>query len=293
MTNSTVDYTKNLFEKESPLRKKMIEDMILQNLTTNTQWNYISGVVRLSRYYQASPDQISEDEIRKYIIFLKKESGLSFDTIRVIFYGIKFFYKKTMDWNWQVFEMTKVPQPKHLPSVLSFEEVKKLLSYIRHPMYRAILTLIYACGLRLSECINLRVEDIDRERMAVTVKGKGSKYRSVPIPEHVLDLLRRYWRLKRPRPLLFPGKNGHPVSAGSVRCAFRDGREKAKIKKKATVHTLRHSYATHLLENGVNFRIIQHALGHKCPGSTVRYTHMTSKTNEILNQAVNSQMCEL
>lgn len=96
MTCSTQDYTKNLFEKGSPLRKKMREDMILQNLTTNTQWNYISGVERLSRYYQASPDEISEDEIRKYIIFLKKESGLSFDTIRVIFYGIKFFYKKNV-----------------------------------------------------------------------------------------------------------------------------------------------------------------------------------------------------
>ncbi len=293
MIYSTQDYTKNLFEKGSPLRKKMLEDMILQNLSSNTQDNYVRGVERLARHYRASPDVISEADVRSYIIFLKKESGLSFDTIRVIFYGIKFFYKKTMGWNWQVFDMTKVPQPNHLPSVLSFEEVKHLLSYIYHPMYRAILTLIYACGLRLSECINLRVDDIDGARMSVTVKGKGSKYRSVPIPEHVLDLLRQYWRLKRPRPLLFPGKNGQPVSASSVRCAFRDGLKKAKIKKKATVHTFRHSYATHLLENGVSIRIIQGALGHKCPGSTVRYTHLTSKTDQILNQAVSRQMSGL
>ncbi len=293
MTYSTQDYIKNLFEKGSPLRKKMLEDMILQNLSSSTQENYIRGVERLSKHYQLSPDQISEAQVREFIVFLKKKSGLSFDTIRVLFYGIKFFYKKTMGRNWEVFDLTKVPQPNHLPSVLSFEEVKKLLSHIRQPMYQAILTLIYACGLRLSECLNLRVEDIDRYSMVVTVKGKGSKYRNVPIPEHVLNLIRRYWRLKRPRPLLFPGQNGRPVSASSVRCAFRDVLKKAKIKKKATVHTLRHSYATHLLENGVSIRIIQGALGHKCIGSTVRYTHLTSKTDQILNQAVNQQMSDL
>ncbi len=293
MTISTPDYSKNLFKKGSPLRKKMLEDMVLQNLANSTQENYVRGVERLSNHYQLSPDQISEAQVREFIVFLKKKSGLSFDTIRVLYYGIHFFYKKVMGCKWAVFDLTKVPQPNHLPSVLSFEEIKKLLSYLRHPMYQALLTLIYACGLRLSECINLRVEDIDRSRMVATVKGKGSKYRNVPIPEHVLGLLRHYWRLKRPRPLLFPGQNGQPVSASSVRCAFRDALKKAKIKKKATVHTLRHSYATHLLENGVGIRIIQGALGHKCIGSTVRYTHLTSKTDQILNQAVNQQMAQL
>ncbi len=293
MTKSIQDYTKNLFEKASSLRQKMVEDMILRNHSISTQGNFIRGVVRLSRHYQLSPEKISEAEVRKYIIFLKTESGLSFDTIRVLYYGIRFFYEKTMHLNWQVFDLVKVPQPKHLPSVLSFEEVKKLLSFIRNPMYQAVLTLIYACGLRLSECINLRVEDIDRSLKQIKVNGKGNKERNVPIPEPVLDLLRQYWRLKRPRPLLFPGKNGRPVSASSVRCAFRDGLEKARIKKKATVHTLRHSYATHLLENGVGIRIIQGALGHKCIGSTTRYTHLTSKTDQILTQAVSQQMSEL
>ncbi len=232
MTISTPDYSKNLFKKGSPLRKKMLEDMVLQNLANSTQENYVRGVERLSNHYQLSPDQISEAQVREFIVFLKKKSGLSFDTIRVLYYGIHFFYKKVMGCKWAVFDLTKVPQPNHLPSVLSFEDIKKLLSYLRHPMYQALLTLIYACGLRLSECINLRVEDIDRSRMVATVKGKGSKYRNVPIPEHVLGLLRHYWRLKRPRPLLFPGQNGQPVSASSVRCAFRDALKKAKIKKK-------------------------------------------------------------
>ena len=287
------DYTKNLFEKGSTLREKMREDMILQNLAGSTQYHYIQGVERLARHYQESPEQISEDEVRKYIVFLKKESGLSFDTVRVIFYGIKFFYKKSMGWNWQVFDITKVPQPKHLPNVLSFEEIKRLLPYIYQPKYRAVLMLIYACGLRLDECVKLKIENINGEAKSLKVKGKFGKERIVPIPEHILNLLRQYWRLERPALFLFPGKNGSPISATSVRNAFRDALKKANIKKKATVHTLRHSYATHLLENGVGIRIIQGALGHKCIGSTVRYTHLTSKTDQILNQAVNQQMSEL
>ncbi len=291
MTNQ--DYTKDFFKKASPLRQRMLEDMILQNFSSHTHVGYINGVRKLSSYYQTSPDQICEEEVRKFIIFLKKESGLSFDTIRVIFYGIRFFYLKTMDWDWKVFYLTKVPQPNHLPSVLSFEEIKSLLPYVRSLKYRMILTLIYVCGLRVSECVNLKIEDIDGEGKVIKVNGKGSKERNVPIPAHVLDLLRQYWRLQRPPLFLFPGQKEQPVGAGSVRVAFRDALKKAKIKKKATVHTLRHSYATHLLENGVDIRIIQGALGHKCLGSTVRYTHLTSKTDQILNEAVKKQMAEL
>jgi site-specific recombinase XerD len=298
MTLYTKDYIRDFIKMErppiNPLRRRMIEDMVLNNLSKNTQENYINGVKKLARYYQLSPEKISEESVRNYIIFLKEHSGLSFDTIRVIFYGIRFFYLKTMGWNWKIFDIIKVPQPKHLPAVLSFEEVKEILSHIRHPLYRMILMLIYACGLRFNECINLRVEDIDSSRMVVKVKGKGDKYRHVVLPERVLYLLRRYWRLKRPRPLLFPGyQMDRPISASSVRCAFRDACKKAKINKKATVHTLRHSYATHLLENGVDLRIIQGALGHKSPRSTVIYTHLTSKTDQVLNQAVNRQMSQL
>lgn len=298
MTLYTQDYTKDFVKKErrpdSPLKRRMKEDMLLHNLSKSTQIHYLNGVKKLAKHYHLSPDKISEEAVREYIIFLKEKSGLSFDSIRVIFYGIRFFYLKTMGWDWKIFDIIKIPQPKHLPTVLSFEEVKKILSHIHHPLYRMILTLIYACGLRFSECMNLRVEDIDSARMVVRVKGKGNKYRDVPLPERVLDLLRRYWRLKRPRPLLFPGYQSHrPVAASSVRCAFRDACQKANIKKKATVHTLRHSYATHLLENGVDIRIIQGTLGHNSPRSTVRYTHLTSKTDQILNQAVNQQMAQL
>jgi len=291
------DYTKKPVKKKrskpSPLRQRMLEDMELHDYAKSTQRDYSNGVLRLARYYKRSPDKITEDEVRSYIIFLKKESGLSLDAIRSIFYGIKFFYQKTMGVDWKIFDIIRIPKSKHLPSVLSCEEVKKLLSYIRKPMYRSILTLIYSCGLRISECTNLKVDDIDRSRLVVTVKGKGGKYRNVPIHEKVLDLIGQYWQLNRPYPYLFLGYRGKPISNASVRAAFRDACRKAEIKKKATVHTLRHSYATHLLENGVSIRIIQGALGHSSSRSTARYTHLTSKTDEVMVHAVNQMMAKL
>jgi integrase/recombinase XerD len=301
MTLYSKDYSKDLKKKEpppnspdSPLKRRMKEDMVLHNLSQSTQLSYLSGVKQFARYYNRSPAKISEEEVRDYIIFLKEKSGLSFDTIRVMFYGIRFLYLKTLGRDWKIFDIIKVPQPKHLPLVLSFEEVKRILSQVYHPLYRMILILIYSCGLRISECINLGVKDIDSSLMVVRVKGKGNKYRYVPLPERILHLLRQYWRLKRLRPLLFPGnRNDRPVSASSVRSAFRDACKKAEIKKKVTIHTLRHSYATHLLENGVDIRIIQEVLGHESPRSTILYTHLTSKTHQILNEAVNRQMSEL
>jgi len=298
VTVSNENYTKKTTQKESPrgnfFRQRMLEDMELHSLSANTQDRYIKGVRKLSRYYQRSPEKINENQVRDFIISLIRESGLAPDTIRVIFYGVKFFYQKTLGREWKIFDVIRLPKPKRLPVVLSFEEVKKLFSHIRHPTYLMALVLIYACGLRISECLNLRVEDIDRSRMVVKVKGKGNKKRYVPLPQHVLHLLRKYWRLKRPHPWLFKSqKTGKPIGANSIQVAFRDARRKANINKNATPHTLRHSYATHLLENGVDARIIQGVLGHKSPRSTVLYTHLTSKTDQILNEAVNLQMSQL
>jgi site-specific recombinase XerD len=298
MTRSSQDYTKKPPAKGSPrgsfLRQRMLEDMELHCLSANTQDRYIKGVRKLSRYYKRSPEKISENEVRDFIMFLIRESGLSPDTIRVIFYGIKFFYLKTLGWKWKIFDIIRLPKPKHLPVVLSFEEIQKILSHIRHPTYRMALTLIYACGLRQSECLNLRVDDIDSSRMVVKVKGKGNKMRYVPLPQHILHLLRKYWRLNHPRPWLFKSqKTEKPIGASSLRMAFQEARLKANINKNATIHTLRHSYATHLLENRVDIRIIQDALGHKCPVSTAIYAHLTAKTDQILNDAVNRMMSKL
>ena len=272
----------------------MREDMLLSNLSQKTQECYINGVLKLARYYHRSPSDLSEEEVRNFIVFLKDESGLSPETVRVSFYGIKFLYQKTLGRNWKIFDIIRIPQPNHFPVVLSFEEVKKILPHIYHPTYKMVLTLIYSCGLRLSECLNLRTEDIDSSRMLIRIKGKGNKYRNVPLPEHIVQLLRIYWRRDRPRSLLFPsGKSGVPIAQTTINYALKDACKKAGITKKVTVHTLRHSYATHLLENGVDIRIIQGVLGHKSTKSTIRYTHLTDKTDQVLNKAVNKQMDQL
>lgn len=280
----------------SPLRQRMREDMLLSNLSQKTQESYINGVLKLARYYRRSPSDLSEEEVRNFILFLKDESGLSVETVRVSFYGIKFLCQKTLGRKWKIFDIIRIPQPNHFPVVLSFEEVKKILPHIYHPTYKMVLTLIYSCGLRLSECLNPRTEDIDSSRMLIRIKGKGNKYRNVPLPEHIVQLLRIYWRRDRPRPLLFPsGKSGGrgPIAQTTINYALKDACKKAGIAKKVTVHTLRHSYATHLLENGVHIRIIQGVLGHKSNKSTIRYTHLTDKTDQVLNKAVNKQMDQL
>ena len=298
MKHSNQHYRKSSPKKSSPqgspLRQRMREDMLLSNLSQKTQDSYINGALKLARYYRRSPSDLSEEEVRNFILFLKDESGLSVETVRVSFYGIKFLYQKTLGRNWKIFDIIRIPQPNHFPVVLSFEEVKKILPHIYHPTYKMILTLVYSCGLRLSECLNLRPEDIDSSRMLIRIKGKGNKYRNVPLPEHIVQLLRIYWRRDRPRPLLFPSrKKGGPIAQTTINYALKDACKKAEITKKVTVHTLRHSYATHLLENGVDIRIIQGVLGHKSTKTTVRYTHLTDKTDQVLNKAVNKQMDQL
>jgi site-specific recombinase XerD len=299
MTFTVRNYNKNFNQKRtvqvSPLRQRMIEDMQLRSLSENTQDRYIKGVKKIACYYKRSPDKINEEEARSFFMYLIKETSLAADTIRVIFFGVKFFFKKTLGREWKIFDLIRLPQKKKLPVVLSYEEVKKVLSHIHHPTYRMCLTLIYACGLRLNECLNLRIKDVDRNLMVVrVVKGKGDKMRHVPLCGHILKLLRQYWRLQRPRPWLFQSPyTGKPISANSIQGAFRDARQKAGINKEATIHTLRHSYATHLLENRVDSRLIQGVLGHTCARSTAIYTHLTSKTDMILNDAVTRLMSQL
>lgn len=281
--------------RRSALRQRMIDDMQLRGLSQKTQERYIFGVQNLARYYNRSPAKLLEEEVRSYFKYLKSETSLAADTIRVSFFAVKFFFTMTLGREWKIFDLIRLPQKKNLPVVLSYEEVKKVLSYVYHPTYRMCLTLIYACGLRLNECRNLRLEDIDSALMVVrVVNGKGNKMRQVPLSEHILKRLRQYWRIERPRPWLFQSiKTGKAISAHSIQMAFRDACQRAGIKKKATVHTLRHCYATHLLESQVDTRIIQAVLGHKSPKSTNIYTHLTSKTDLILNDAVNKLMAGL
>lgn len=270
------------------LRQKMIEDMQLRALSARTQEAYMRAVRQLAEHYHKSPDQISEEELRQYFLYLKNVKQVSRSTQTIALCGIKFFYEHTLERAWHTLEFVRPAKEKKLPLVLSVEEVGRVLNCVQHQRYRVCLTIIYACGLRLLEGVRLPVKDIDSQRKMLHIRqGKGAKDRYIPLPERSLKMLRRHWRTHRNRVWLFPAlranlsspqEAGKPMNESGVQRAFRAAVRESGIHKKATVHTLRHSYATHLLEAGLNLRIIQGYLGHASPTTTAIYTHLTSTT---------------
>jgi len=253
----------------SVLRQKMIEDMQLRGFAVRTQEAYLSAVRQLAKHYRKSPDQIEEEELRQYFLFLKNEKRAARNTCTLALCGIKFFFERTLGREWKTFEFLRPPKEKKLPVVLSAAEVGRVLGCVHRPRYRVCLTTIYACGLRLLEGVRLQVKDIDGERQLLHIEqGKGGKDRYVPLPSACLKMLRGHWRTHRNPVWLFPSPReaeNQPMSESGMQRAFRVAVQEAGIHKKATVHTLRHSYATHLLEAGVNLRIIQSYLGHTVP----------------------------
>jgi integrase/recombinase XerD len=279
----------------SQLRRRMIEDMQLHGLSAKTQQCYVDAVKHLARHHGRSPDRLSEQEIRAFFLHLVNERRVARSTFAIHYYGIKFFYEKTLGRAWPVFDVIRPRKSKRLPVVLSCEEVRRVLGRVESATVRMCLTMIYSCGLRLSEGTQLRVADIDSERMLVCVRsGKGGKDRYVPLAQRSLDQLRAYWKVHRPRPWLFPARNRHrPVSATTIQKTFKAVLRESGIGKDASVHTLRHSYATHLLEHGVNLRVIQEVLGHQSPKTTALYMHLTRKTTDDLQTTVNHLMADL
>jgi site-specific recombinase XerD len=278
----------------------MLEDMQLRGLAPKTQDAYLRAVVQLAKYYDKSPELIDEEDLRQYFLYLKNEKQASRSAITIALCGIKFLFEQTLHREWVVFELVRPPREKKLPVVLSVEEVDRVLSCLRHPRYRVCLSTIYSCGLRLKEGVRLRVQDIDGSRMAIHVcQGKGNKDRYVPLPQPALSMLRSFWALHRHPVWLFPTTPRHgqplsvaeaPVHESSVQKAFRAAVEASGIQKHATVHTLRHSYATHLLEAGVSLRLIQAWLGHSSIKTTARYTHLTRKAEDLAMEAIEQVM---
>jgi integrase/recombinase XerD len=285
------------------LRQRMIEDMQLRGLATRTQEAYAAAVEQLAKHYRKSPDQISAEELRQYLLYLENEKAVSASTMTVALCGIKFLYQYTLQREWHLLDLARAKQEKTLPAVLSVEEVRQLLGCVHQARYRACLTTIYACGLRINEGVHLQVGDIDGSRRMLHVrKGKGGQDRYVPLPQATLGMLRTYWRTHRHPLWLFPARpaQGQPVSAvtvpvtaRSVSAAFAAALSESGIHKHASVHTLRHSYATHLLEEGVNLRLIQAWLGHHSLRTTTIYTHLTQQGEEIAMAAVDRLMAEL
>jgi site-specific recombinase XerD len=281
----------------------MVEDMQLRGLSEKTQAAYVGAVRQLARHYGQSPDQIDEDALRRYLLYLKNEKRVSSSTFRVALYGLKFLYQHTLHREWPTFELVRPEREQALPVVLSVEEVQRVLGCLRLPRYRACLSTLYTCGLRLQEGLHLQAPDIDSERMMLHVRhGKGGKDRYVPLPQCTLAMLRAYWVTHRHPVWLFPGRTlpdtpaaaaVQPMDASGVQRAFRAALQESGVQKAATVHTLRHSYATHLLEVGVNLRLIQAYLGHSSPQTTARYTHLTRPTEERASEAINRVMSGL
>jgi integrase/recombinase XerD len=279
----------------SALRQKMIEDMQLKGLALRTQEAYVNAVLQLSRRFKKSPDSIAEEELREYFLYLKNEKQVADSTFSIALCGIKFFYEQTLKKEWHTLQLVRPDRKKKLPVVFSLEEVKRVLDCVHRFPYQVCLHTIYACGLRLLEGTHLRVQDIDSDRkMLHVVQGKGGKDRYVPLPDHTLMLLRQHWLTHRNPIWLFPARNGlAAIHETAIQKAFQAALHESGVHKKASVHTLRHSYATHLLEAGVDLRIIQTYLGHASPSTTAMYTHLTSVTEAQVNQRINQIHAEL
>jgi integrase/recombinase XerD len=240
--------------------------------------------------------------LRQYFLYLKNVKLYSRNTMTIAI-CIRFLYQHTLNRSWAIFGLVRPAPEKKLPVILSVSEVRQILAGVRLPRYRVCLATIYSCGLRLQEGTNLRVADIDSARMMIHVRhGKGAKDRYVPLPQRTLALLRDYWQTHRNLRLLFPaeGRNHsdlsqatEPLSKSSVQQAFRAALKDTRINKRASVHTLRHSWATHLLEASVNLRLIQEWLGHSSPATTSVYTHLTVKAEQLGATAINQIMSDL
>ncbi len=288
----------------TPLRQRMIEDMQLRGFSARTQECYVAGVRHLAEHYRRSPDQLTEEDLRQYFLYLANEKKVARATATIALCGIKFFYEQTLQRQWTTLKFVRPPREKKLPVVLSRDEVRRILAEVRIPVYRASLTTIYACGLRLLEGAHLQVPDVDSGRRLLHIHGKGKQDRYVPLPDPTLELLRAHWRTHRSPVWLFPAPTRHglrhalvhgggPVTRSSLQSAFRQALRRTGIAKRAHVHTLRHSYATHLLEAGVNLRLIQENLGHRSARTTQVYTHLTREVRATLTDPLNQLMQDL
>jgi integrase/recombinase XerD len=261
----------------SPLRRRMIEDMTIRNLSPATQRSYIHAVAKFARHFGRSPDRLGLEDVRAFQVHLVA-NGISWPSLNQTVCALRFFYGVTLGHSEIPERIAYARSPRTLPVVLSAEEVVRFLEAVPSLKTRTALTTAYAAGLRASEVVGLKVGDIDSERDVMLVRhGKGGKDRTVMLSSQLLRILRTYWRLARPKEWLFPGRDGTaPIDVQVLYSACRSARVAAGIDKRVTVHTLRHSFATHLLENGTDIRIIQVLLGHNNLSSTARYTKVSN-----------------
>jgi integrase/recombinase XerD len=285
----------------TPLRQQMIAALQLSGKGERTQEAYVREVRLLSQFFGKSPNLISEPELQHYFLHRKNVDHLAPASMRICYSGIRFFYQHVLKRDWHTLSLIRAQTEHRLPAVLSLEEVRRLLRSATPPHNQVYFTTVYSLGLRLHEALYLQVADIDSQRMVVHVhRGKGAKDRYVPLPTDTLALLRTYWRTHRNKTWLFPATGRDqkqsptatfPMSRNSVQGAFRTARQRARITKTGlAIHSLRHSYATPLLEAGGNLRLIQIYLGHTRLETTMVYLHLTQKGHEDAYTRINSLM---
>jgi len=263
----------------TPLRQRFIEDMQLRGLAPTTQRSYIHYVAEFSKFYNTSPDKLDLEAIRQYEIHLLNERRLSPQSVNTFISAAQFFYTVTLEMPWQKNCFPRVRIAEKLPVVLDPEEVAAFFDHVPSLKYRAALMLCYGAGLRIAEAVAVKVSDIDSKRMLIRVEqGKGKKDRYAMLSPRLLCVLRRYWCFRKPRLWLFPswGEAKH-LSPGSLAQACRDASKQSGLTKRITAHTLRHSFATHLLEGGTDTRVIQVLLGHSRIDTTARYTKVSAR----------------
>ena len=261
----------------SPLRRRMIEDMMVRNLSPATQRSYLHAVTKFSRYFGRSPDRLGLEDVRAFQVHLVS-SGLSWPALNQTVCALRFFFGITLGFGTIPERIPYARTPAKLPAILNGEEIVRFLEAVPGLKARTALTTAYAAGLRASEAVHLKLGDIDGERGIIRVEhGKGGKDRNVMLSAQLLAILRAYWRLARPAVWFFPGRDEtKPIDVQVLHSACRSARAAAGIDKRVTVHTLRHSFATHLLENGTDIRIIQVLLGHNNLSTTARYTKVSN-----------------
>jgi len=260
------------------LRRRLVEDLRVRRYAPGTQRNYIRCVEKLARFYNRSPECLELEEVRAFLVYLVSEADVSYGNLCHYVSALRFLYRITLRRPWGADELPYPRRERRLPTVPSREEIQRFLKAVPNLKHRAALTTCYGAGLRVSEVVGLKVADIDSSRMLIYVRqGKGNKDRMVPLAEKLLELLRLYWKATRPSDWLFPGRYGRHLSVRTVEHACLRARRRAGISCKLTVHSLRHAFATYLLDNGTDLRKIQVALGHASIRSTAIYTHVSPR----------------
>ena len=264
----------------SALRKQMEADMVIRGLASRTKEAYLSSVAQLAKHYRKSPDQISEAQVQGYLLYLLEERKLAHSSCNIVCSALEFFYRVTLKRRETEFCLPRPKVPAKLPQILSREEVAALIENTTNLKHRALLMTTYGGGLRLLEVCRLKVADIDSDRMTIRVEqGKGAKDRYTLLSPRLLTELRRYWIAERPKPWLFPGRRDReqPLPGHTAHRIFHAAKDRAGITKPGGIHALRHAFATHLLEAGVDVHTIQRLLGHGSLSTTARYLHVAQK----------------